>query len=63
MRVNGREMDFHKITVKDLLEHLNLKTNKVVVEVNLKIIPREEYSDFLLNKGDKIEIISLVGGG
>jgi len=61
--VNGKEMDFDNISILELLNNLNLDMNKVVVEVNLEIISKEGYSDYILNKEDKIEIISFVGGG
>lgn len=63
MIVNGKEMEFENITILKLLKNLNLDMNKVVVEVNFEIISRENYQNFMLNKEDKIEIISLVGGG
>lgn len=63
MIVNDKKMDFQNITILNLLKNLNLDMNKVVVEVNFKIISRENYKNFMLNKKDKIEIISLVGGG
>lgn len=63
MIVNGKEMNFGNITISQLLDKLNLDINKVVVEVNFQIIPKEKYSNFVLTKEDKVEIISLVGGG
>lgn len=61
--VNGKEMEFENITILKLLKNLNLDMDKVVVEVNFEIISRENYQNFMLDKEDKIEIISLVGGG
>ncbi|MCT4564380.1 MAG: sulfur carrier protein ThiS [Maledivibacter sp.] len=63
MLVNGKYMDFENISILQLLNKLKLDMNKVVVEVNFDIISKESYCDFALNKEDKIEIISLVGGG
>ncbi|SHK19640.1 sulfur carrier protein ThiS [Paramaledivibacter caminithermalis] len=63
MLVNGKKMSFENITILQLLNELNLDMNKVVVEVNLEIISKENYCNFVLNKEDRIEIISLVGGG
>lgn len=63
MIVNGKEMEFENITILKLLKNLNLDMDKVVVEVNFEIISTENYQNFMLNKEDKIEIISLVGGG
>ncbi len=63
MIVNGEEMNFENITILQLLDNLSLDMNKVVVEVNLEIVSKECYSEYLLDKEDKIEIISFVGGG
>lgn len=63
MLVNGKEMDFDNITILNLLEKLNLDMNKVVIEVNLEIVSKGSYSEYILNQEDRIEIISLVGGG
>ncbi len=64
MIVNGKNIDYKEgITVENLFDKLDLNMDKVVVEVNLNIISKENYSDILLNKEDKIEIISFVGGG
>lgn len=63
MLVNGKKMDFGKITILELLKNLNLDMNKVVIEVNLEIVSKESYSEYILNQEDRIEIISLVGGG
>ncbi|RKD23689.1 sulfur carrier protein [Caminicella sporogenes DSM 14501] len=64
MIVNGIKMNFKNgITVLQLLTKLNLDKDKVVVEVNRKILDKKQYSDYLLNENDRIEIINLVGGG
>ncbi|MDK2920190.1 MAG: sulfur carrier protein [Candidatus Petromonas sp.] len=64
MLINGKEMNFDEnITIEKLLEKLNLNRDKVVVEVNFKIVPKEKYAEHILNHEDKIEIISFVGGG
>ncbi|MCY6356857.1 sulfur carrier protein ThiS [Clostridium sp. ZS2-4] len=64
MIINGKEMNFDEgITMEELLKKLNLNMDKVVVEVNLEIIAKEKYYEFILNQEDKVEIISFVGGG
>lgn len=64
MIINGKDMDFKEgITIEELLKKLDLGMDKVVVEVNLEIIAKEKYYEFVLNEKDKIEIISFVGGG
>ncbi len=64
MIVNGNEVNFDdNITVSQLLSKLDINPDTVVVEVNLEIVSKDNYSDYILNKEDKIEIINLVGGG
>ncbi|KGG80064.1 sulfur carrier protein ThiS [Caloranaerobacter azorensis] len=64
MIVNGKEMNFEtEITVDELLKSLGLDKDKVVVEVNFEIVPKEKYTDRILNTEDRVEIVSFVGGG
>jgi len=50
-------------TVASLLEELAVQPERVAVERNLDIIPRERFGDTALAPGDRIEIIQFVGGG
>lgn len=50
-------------TVADLLESLNLKPRFVAVERNEELVPRAVHSECRLKPGDRIEIVTLVGGG
>jgi len=64
MIVNGKPFETESsLTVADLLDKLNLNKNKVVVEVNFEIVSREVFSNYLIDKEDKVEIISFIGGG
>lgn len=64
MVINGKEMNLKDgITIEELLKKLDLDMDKVVAEVNLEIISKEKYYEFVLNEEDKVEIISFVGGG
>lgn len=50
-------------TVGDLLAHFQLNKKIAVVEVNLTIIPKQQYETTTLCNGDKVEIVHFVGGG
>ena len=50
-------------TVAALLQHLGLQPERVVVEVNLQIIKRDQRQAAVLRAGDVIEIVQFVGGG
>lgn len=51
------------LTVSDLLPLLELKAERLAIEVNRKIIRRALWPDTALAEGDKIEIVQFVGGG
>ncbi|MGH4123495.1 MAG: sulfur carrier protein ThiS [Clostridium sp.] len=64
MIINGNEMDIENcITITSLLTYLNLSSEKVVIEVNYEIIPKENYENHKLYQADIIEVVSFVGGG
>jgi sulfur carrier protein len=51
------------LTVEGLLKVLGIDPETVVVELNLKILKREDHREEALNSGDTIEIIQMVDGG
>ena len=64
IRVNGETRQLERsITVRDLLEALSISPGAVVVERNLQIVPRGRVAEEMVEDGDSIEIIRLVGGG
>ncbi len=62
--INGeaREID-PSLTVAELLERLGLEPRRVAIEVNEKLVRRTEYDQTRLHEGDRVEIVTLVGGG
>jgi thiamine biosynthesis protein ThiS len=50
-------------TLGDLLKQLELDRPRVAVEHNLRVVPRAEYAELRLNHGDRLEIVTFVGGG
>jgi sulfur carrier protein len=52
-----------QLTVAQLLELLGIPPRGVAVEVNSQVVPRVRHCEHLLNDGDKLEIVKLVGGG
>lgn len=64
MKVNGREMSFSEpMTIANLLYDLKISIEKVVVEVDGKIVSKDEFSSFILKENNSVEVISFVGGG
>jgi sulfur carrier protein len=50
-------------TVAALVEELGLTGKPVAVEVNLQLVPRGQHAGHVLAAGDRLEIVTLVGGG
>jgi thiamine biosynthesis protein ThiS len=64
MVVNGSPLELAEdATVLELLRALSVSPDRVAVEVNREIVPREDYGCRRLAEGDRIELITFVGGG
>jgi sulfur carrier protein len=50
-------------TVAGLLEKLRLQPRHVAVERNRNLVPRSQHAACILESGDRLEIVTLVGGG
>ena len=50
-------------TLATLLESLGMKSDRVAVELNLEIVPRDRWPEIILKDGDRLEIVHFVGGG
>ena len=47
----------------DLVAHLGLAPERVAIERNREIVPRNRWSETWLADGDSLEIVHFVGGG
>ena len=67
IKVNGKEKNIElqndKVLLSDTLEFLGYKSNSVVVEVNDLIINSKKWKNEIIKEGDRLEIVSIVGGG
>ena len=64
IEVNGKPQQVAPATtVGQLLSSLKINNKYCAVERNLELVPREEHADCTLNAGDRVEIVTLVGGG
>ena len=67
LQINGEVREFSDapvpFTLAALIEKLGMKADRVAVELNRDIAPRERWSETTLSEGDKLEIVHFVGGG
>lgn len=50
-------------TIRDLVASLQLEPRFVAVECNEQLVPRATHGEQPLKAGDRVEIVTLVGGG
>jgi sulfur carrier protein len=64
IQVNGQAREITAgTTVANLLGELGVTQPHVAVELNLEVVPRAEHHDTILSDGDRVEVVTLVGGG
>ena len=51
------------ITAAQLLENLGLTGKRLAMEVNLEIVPRSTFEEFVIQPEDRVEIVHAIGGG
>lgn len=51
------------MTIADLLRQLDIRPDRVAVELNLEIVERQAFESRYLQEGDRLEILSFIGGG
>jgi thiamine biosynthesis protein ThiS len=62
--INGDDKEVREgVTVAELITDLDLKPERVAIELNRKILARPEWPRAGLADGDKVEIVHFVGGG
>ena len=63
VKINGESRDVDGMSIQDFLKQENYKTERIVVERNMEIVPKPDYASTKMEDGDEIEIVSFVGGG
>lgn len=64
--VNGKEINLTEdTTVAEYLEQnqYQYQVKRIAVELNGDILPKYSYSDTMLKDGDRLEVVTFVGGG
>jgi sulfur carrier protein len=64
LQINGsdRLCDPH-LTMTELLEFLELNPRLLAVEYNGEILHRQFWEETMVKEGDRLEIVTIVGGG
>ena len=52
-----------QLTAQQLLQELGIAEQKLALEINQEIVPRSTLKEYIIQAGDKVEIIHAIGGG
>ncbi len=64
LHINGEARDFPSpLSLSALVIQLGMKQDRVAIELNREIVPREHWEATQLSDGDRLEIVHFVGGG
>ena len=61
--LNGEPRTVEATDVQALQRELGLERQPVAIEVNAAVVPHAQKPDTLLHPGDRVEVVTLVGGG
>ncbi|MFC6644387.1 sulfur carrier protein ThiS [Granulicella cerasi] len=65
LTVNGhrRELSVETPQISEVLKHLDVRPDRIALEVNGEVVPRSSWSETIVQSGDRLEIVHFVGGG
>lgn len=63
LTINGESRVVPAENLTILVEQLGMKADRVAIELNREIVPRERWLKTSLKDGDQLEIVHFVGGG
>jgi thiamine biosynthesis protein ThiS len=62
--INGEDRSLPgPLSLNALLQQLGMKNDRVAIELNREIVPRDRWPQTQLAEGDRLEIVHFVGGG
>ena len=64
VQINGETREFvDDLRLSDLVDELSLPPERVAIELNKRVVRRNEWPETIITEGDRIEIVHFVGGG
>jgi len=62
--INGEEREFdNSFSIEKILDELQIKDKAMAVAVNMEIVKKDNWNNFIPKENDKIEVLQFVGGG
>lgn len=62
--VNGETREFdNSSTLQEIITNLQIENKVMAAAVNMNIVKKEDWNNFIPKEDDKIELLQFVGGG
>ena len=62
--INGEDMNIEENkTLQNIILHLKIEDKVMASAVNMEIIKKDNWDNYILKENDKIELLQFVGGG
>ncbi len=63
IQLNGEDTQVVATNLAGLVIELGLEQRMIAIERNMEVVPKSEYAVTELEKGDRIELVHMIGGG
>lgn len=64
IQLNGKPYSLSEgVNIDSLLKELSIPKGKVAIELNRKVLHKENYTKTVLKNNDQVEIVTFIGGG
>lgn len=62
--VNGEEKEFNEnSTLQSVINELKIEDKVMAAAVNMEIVKKNEWNNYIVKNDDKLELLQFVGGG
>jgi len=63
IHLNGEQKSVAATNIAELICELDMENRMIAIERNMEVVPKSEYMETVLEHGDRIEIVHMIGGG
>lgn len=63
MCINGENFTYDSLSLLEYAKLKGINLELIALELNGRIISKDEFNNIVFKQGDKVEILSFVGGG
>ncbi|MCG3651283.1 sulfur carrier protein ThiS [Aliarcobacter butzleri] len=62
--INGENKEFtDNLTLSDIIKNLQVENKVMAAAVNMNIVKKQDWNNFIPKENDSIELLNFVGGG